>query len=185
MAFDSVKLEPGGASLKYRVIPGKIVVTLDKAYGPADLIAIRLKYTSTPTKGVYFVSAETGPSAVNHSAQIWSQGEAEEARHWFPSFDFPSDKATTEEYLTANKDEVVVGNGNLLGKEDNADGTVTWHYKMPIPHSTYLVSFVIGKYARIDDKYGDVPLGFYVYPGKEKTGTAAFRLLPRSCRIAG
>src|SRR5438132_8479625 len=33
MAFESVKLEPGGASLKYRVIPGKIVVTLDKAYG--------------------------------------------------------------------------------------------------------------------------------------------------------
>src|SRR6266404_4467070 len=58
MAFDSVKLEPGGTALKHRLIPGKIVVTLDKAYGPADLIGIRFKYTSAPTKGVYFVEAE-------------------------------------------------------------------------------------------------------------------------------
>lgn len=174
MAFESVRLEPGGIDLKYKTTPGKIVIALDKAYGPADIIAIRLKYTATPLKGVYFVAAESGTSSVNHSAQIWSQGEAEEARHWFPSFDFPSDKATTEEYITANKDETVVGNGEFLGKVETSEGKETWHYKMPVPHSTYLVSFVIGNYARVDDKYGDVPLGFYVYPGKENTARNAF-----------
>src|SRR5438046_632372 len=61
-----------------------------------------------------------------------------------------------------------------LGKPDNGNGTETWHYKMPVPHSTYLVSFVIGKYVRVEDKYGDVPLGFYVYPGKESVGKKAF-----------
>src|SRR5258708_1221317 len=45
MAFDSVKLEPAGTALKHHLIPGKIIITLDKAYGPADLIAIRFKYT--------------------------------------------------------------------------------------------------------------------------------------------
>ncbi len=174
LIFQSVKLDSSGADLQFKTVPGKVVVMLDKAYSPNDVIAIRFKYTATPKKGVYFRDAETGAKAVGHSSQIWSQGEAEEARYWFPSFDFPSDKATTEEYITADKDETVIGNGEFLGKEENADGKVTWHYKMPIPHSTYLVSFVIGKYSRVEDKYNDIPLGFYVYPGKEETAKKAF-----------
>lgn len=174
LKFQSVKLEPSGVDLQYKTMQGKVVVTLNKVYGPADLISIRFKYTATPKKGVYFREAELGSQSINHSTQIWSQGEAEEARHWFPSFDFPSDKAISEEYLTAEKGETVVGNGEFLGKTENADGSSVWHYKMPVPHSTYLVSFVIGKYSRVDDKYKEIPLGFYVYPGKEDTARKAF-----------
>ncbi|MBK7393445.1 MAG: M1 family metallopeptidase [Chloracidobacterium sp.] len=170
IVFDSVTLD--GKPAQFKTVDGKVVVTLDKGYGPSDLIALRFKYTASPKKGVYFVDAESGRS--DHSAQIWTQGEAEEARHWIPSYDFPSDKATTEEYLTVEKDETVIGNGELIGKEPNADGTVTWHYKMPVPHSTYLISFVIGKYVRVEDKHGDIPLGFYVYPGREETAKKAF-----------
>jgi aminopeptidase N len=170
IAFDSVTLD--GKSAQFKTVDGKVIVTLDKGYGPSDVIALQFKYTASPKKGVYFVDAESGRSA--HSAQIWTQGEAEEARHWIPSYDFPSDKATTEEYLTVEKDETVIGNGELIGKESNADGTVTWHYKMPVPHSTYLISFVIGKYVRVEDKHGDIPLGFYVYPGREETAKKAF-----------
>lgn len=174
LKFDSVKLDGTDSALQYRTTATKVVVTLDKPYSPDDTISIRFKYTTTaPAKGVYFVEAE-GESGNGHSSQIWSQGEAEEARYWFPSFDFPSDKATTEEYITAKKGEAVIGNGELLGRDDNSDGTTTWHYKMPVPHSTYLVSFAIGDYVRVDDKYGDIPLGFYVYPGKEATAKKAF-----------
>lgn len=167
--FESIKLEPSGIDLQYNVSLGKVSVTLDKTYGPDDVISIRFKYSATPKKGVYFVEADD-----EHSTQIWTQGEPDEARHWFPSFDFPSDKATTEQYITAEKDETVIGNGELLEKIDNADSTVTWHYKMPVPHSTYLVSFVIGKYVKIEDRYKQTPLGFYVYPGREKTAANAF-----------
>lgn len=173
LKFSSVALDPSGIDLKYRAANGKVSVTLDKSYGPDETVAVRFKYSAEPKKGVYFVNASNG-DGVKHSAQIWSQGEAEEARHWFPSFDFPSDKATTEQYITALAKETVIGNGQLIEKNNNADGTVTWHYKMPVPHSTYLVSFVIGEYVRIDDKHKDVPLGFYVYPGKEATGQRAF-----------
>ena len=118
MVFSSVTLEPAGTALKYTSTGKKVTITLDKAYAADDTISVRLKYTSTPKKGVYFVDAETGATTINHSAQIWSQGEANEAHHWFPSFDFPSDKATTEEYITADADETVVGNGEFLGKTE-------------------------------------------------------------------
>jgi len=169
LAFESVKLDPAGTDLQYKAAQGKVTVTLDKSYGPDDTISIRFKYSTKPVKGVYFRDERGG-----HSAQIWTQGEAEEARYWFPSFDFPSDKATTEEYITADKADTVIGNGELIEKTDAGNGKDTWHYKMPVPHSTYLVSFVIGKYAKVEDKYKDIPLGFYIYPGHEQTARNAY-----------
>lgn len=174
LAFESVSLEPAGLELKYKPVGGKVAVTLDKAYAVGELITIRFRYTASPKKGIYFVDELAGDNQPNHSSQIWTQGEPDEARHWFPAFDFPSDKATTEQYLTVTSGETVIGNGEFLGKTQTTDGTTTWHYKMPVPHSTYLVSFVIGKYAKIEDKYKEIPLGFYVYPGKEAVAKKAF-----------
>ena len=60
MAFESVKLDPAGADLKYRTTSDKIIVTLDHAYSPDDLISVRFKYSTQPKKGVYFVDAMNG-----------------------------------------------------------------------------------------------------------------------------
>jgi aminopeptidase N len=174
LAFESVKLEPSGTALQHKAAGGKVTVWLDRAYGPGDTVSVRFKYTASPKKGVYFVEADNESGGINHSEQIWTQGEPDEARHWFPSFDFPSDKATTEQYVTVEKGNTVIANGQLVDKIENANGTETWHYNMPVAHSTYLVSFVIGKYVKVEDKYKDIPLGFYVYPGKERTAVNAF-----------
>ena len=164
--FESVKLEPNGQELKYRTTDGKIYVNLDKKYSPEDLISLRFKYSAKPEKGVYFVEEVKKNGKVTFPAQIWTQGEAQEARYWFPSFDFPSDKATSEQFITAEKGETIIGNGELLETVQNADGTKTSHFKIDVPHSTYLTSFVIGTYAKVENKYGKIPLGFYVYPDK-------------------
>jgi aminopeptidase N len=169
LAIGSVALEPSSTPLQFRNTKRTVTVTLDKPYGPEDVVSVRFKYKAKPVKGIYFVDADSG-----HSAQIWTQGEPDEARHWFPSFDFPSDKATTEQIITADKDDTVVGNGELIAKTQNADGTQSWHYRMNVPHSTYLVSFVIGKYELVAERYKDVALGYYVYPGKEKTARNAY-----------
>ena len=172
--FSKVMLEPAGTLLRHTTIGDKVGVTLDKAYGPSDTISIRFVYTAKPKKGVYFVEPLVEGGQEQRSAQIWTQGEPDEARHWFPSFDFPSDKATTEQVLTTEKQFTIIANGELLSKKENADGTVTWHYKMPVPHSVYLVSFVIGKYAKVEEKYKEVPLGYYVYPGRESIAPRAY-----------
>lgn len=173
LSFDSVTLEPSGSMLAFKTLPGKVTVTLDRAYSTLDLITIRLRYSAKPKKGIYFVDAIEG-----RGAQIWTQGEADENRHWFPSFDFPGDKATSEQYITAEKGETVVGNGHLLERVEEGNGKETWHYKMPLPHATYLVSFVIGKYSKVEDKYGDIPLAYYIYPGREQTARNAYGRTP-------
>jgi aminopeptidase N len=174
LAFEKVISEPDNKELKFTTENEKVYVELGKAFAPGELISVRFAYTATPKKGIYFVDADIEDGKIARDAQIWTQGEPEEARHWFPSFDFPSDKATTEQFITVAKDETVIGNGELIKKTENADNTATFHYKMPVPHSTYLVSFIVGKFTKISENYKSVPLGFYVYPGKETIVAKAY-----------
>lgn len=174
LKFTSIVIEPSNARLKYLVKGEKVTVSLDKQYDKDDTISLRFKYTAVPKKGVYFVDEKKIDGKIINSAQIWTQGEADEAHHWFPSFDFPSDKATSEEIITADIGETVIGNGVLLDKKTNKDGTETHHFKMDVPHSTYLTSFIIGKYVRTEDKYGDILVNYYVYPGTESIVPVAF-----------
>jgi aminopeptidase N len=177
--YESVKLEPAGTALNYAQSGEKLTVNLDHAYNASDTISVRIKYSSSqPKKGVYFVSAGSG-----RPAQTWTQGESEEAHFWFPSYDFPDDKATTEQFIVAPKGEVAVANGDLVETIANADGTTTYHYKMPIPHSVYLTSFVVGNYARVEDKYNDIPLSYYMYPGSEASAHKFFGRTPEMIKV--
>ncbi|MCA1638328.1 MAG: M1 family metallopeptidase, partial [Acidobacteria bacterium] len=172
--FESVKLEPENKNLVFRTAGEKIFITLDKAYSPQDLINIRFKYSAKPKKGVYFIDELKEDGQIVRARQIWTQGEPNEAHHWFPSYDFPDDKATSEQFLTIGKNETAIANGELIETTENTNETKTVHYKMPIAHSTYLTSFVIGTYSKVSDSYKNIPLGFYIYPGKEAVAQKAF-----------
>ncbi len=168
LVFENIRSESSGKVLTFAQAKGKIKIALDKSYNPNELISVRFKYSITnPKKGIYFVNAVKKRGKIVRASQIWTQGESEETRYWIPSFDFPDDKATTEQFITVRKSETVIANGELLEKIANTDGTNTFHYKMPIPHSLYLTSFIVGTYEKVTDKYKDIPLGFYVYPGQK------------------
>lgn len=174
LKYGSVRLEPGNIELVSQTKVEKIIVNLDKEYSPKDLIKIRLIYSTKPKKGVYFVDESRKSGKVTRASQVWTQGQIAETRHWFPSYDFPDDKATTEQFITVENGETAIGNGEFKEITDNSNGTSTFHYYMPIPHSTYLTSFVIGTYERFDDYYGQIPLGFYVYPDRTEIVQRAF-----------
>lgn len=174
--FSSIKLENASADLRFSIANGQVNVKLDRPYKPGETISIRFKYTiRDPKKGIYFIAASTPEDkTLKHPAQIWTQNEPEDARYWFPSFDFPSDKATSEEFITAPKGELAVGNGRLVDTKANPDGTTLYHYRMDVPHSTYLTSFVVGDFARLTEKHNDVPLAFYAYKDRQKVAGQAF-----------
>lgn len=174
LKFESVKLEAENKDLTYRQANSKIIISLDKPYQKGKEIAVRFKYSAKPLKGVYFVDAIVEKGKTVRPAQVWTQGEPEEARHWFPAYDFPDDKATSEQFITVEKNETAIGNGELIKTTKNPNGTTTFHFKMPVPHSTYLTSFVVGNYVKISDRYKNIPLGFYVYPGVENVVPLAY-----------
>ena len=164
LKFQSVALESENKDLTYKIVGEKVFVALDKAYSTADSISVRFKYsTARPKKGVYFIDAVKSGGETTRDAQIWSQGEAEEAHFWFPCYDFPDDKATSEEFITVDAGETAIGNGELVETFDGGGGKKTFHYEMTVPHSSYLTSFVVGRYAQYLDVYKSIPLGFYIY----------------------
>lgn len=174
LKFESIKLESQNKKLDYKTEGEKVFITLDKGYSPDDLITIRAKYSTQPKKGVYFIDALEKNGKIIRAAQVWTQGEAEESHYWFPCYDFPDDKATSEEFITAENGETAIGNGELVETLNNSDGTRTFHYKMPVPHSSYLTSFVVGKYVKVTDKYKNIPLGYYLYPEKKSLAQTAY-----------
>src|SRR3954468_10989544 len=182
MKVEAVTLADSNAALQFTQPPDKLSITLDRAYEPAESINVRIHYRATPQKGLYFIQ-QARNSSLAKPAQIWSQGEPEENHYWFPCYDFPDDKSTSEQFITTNADEIAISNGALVETINNPDGTHTFHWKMDEPHSSYLISMVVGNYAKLDDTYKNIPVEYYTYKGTEAEARNAFAKTPEMMRV--
>jgi aminopeptidase N len=182
MKVEAVTLADSNAALQFTQPPDKLSITLDRAYEPAESINVRIHYRATPQKGLYFIQ-QARNSSLAKPAQIWSQGEPEENHYWFPCYDFPDDKSTSEQFITTNADEIAISNGTLVETINNPDGTHTFHWKMDEPHSSYLISLVVGNYAKLDDTYKNIPVEYYTYKGTEQEARSAFAKTPEMMRL--
>ncbi len=110
-------------------------------------------------RGLTYIS----PDGLAHRPrQIWSQGEDMDNHFWFPTYDFPNDKASWELVATVDKGDVAVSNGRLVSDvARGATHTMTW--REDLPSATYLVSLVVGPFAKIHDDWKGVPVDYYVY----------------------
>ena len=139
---------------------GKLSVTLDRAYGLGDKVELAIEYAGSPERGLYFVMPETPYPEKRLS--FWTQGESEETREWLPCYDYPNERATSEMIITAEKPLFVLSNGLLVETRDNAGNTTTYHWKMTVPHVSYLISLAASDFAVYHDRTGDLPVDYYV-----------------------
>jgi aminopeptidase N len=169
-----VRLAPGGLDLSFAVEPTaqRLDVRLPHAFGPADQIEVAIDYSAAPRAGLYF----SGPDAAypNRPRQMFSDGEPELNRYWFPSWDEPDERASTELLATVERPYQAISNGRLEAVVERADGRRTFHWRMEQPHAMYLTSVVIGEFARTEDHWQGVPLEFYVPPQLASQSAAAF-----------
>jgi aminopeptidase N len=178
MSIKSVTLA-GGAPLKFDYRDNeKLFVSLDRAYAPANTIAITIGYSATPKKGLTFIlPTESDPS---RPRQIWSQGEARTNHYWFPCYDYPNDKATSELIATVEDNYRVVSNGVLVSSTPEPKKKMkTWHWRMAQPFSSYLVSIIVGEYAEVAGQFKGKPVISYVYPDQVENGRLSLGKLPQ------
>lgn len=100
------------------------------------------------------------------------------ARHWFPGYDHPQDRATHETIITTQEDHQVLANGILKSVVANGDGTITYHWSQEQAHPTYLYNFVSGVYSIIKDNYQGIPVNYWVYPKDEDKALRSFHRTP-------
>ena len=160
LRVDSVFLA-SGVPLAARSADGEITVTLDRPYGAIDTLTFTIVYSARPRLGVYFIKPDAGYP--DKPAQIWTQGEMEDSRHWFPCYDAPNEFYTTEMRITVRAGQTAVSNGKLVGTvEDASSETVTYHWRTDEPHVTYLTSFAVGRFTKLSNEWNGIPIEYYV-----------------------
>jgi aminopeptidase N len=140
---------------------------------------VAVEYSASPTHGAYFIHPDD--KYPDKPVQVWTQCEAEAARYWYPCYDHPNDKSPSEMVITVPDGFQVISNGRLIS-QDSAEGWTTYHWHESAPHSTYLNSFVVGKFVQIDDDTGKVPLQYYVPEQKQKDAMRYFGQTPEMIR---
>jgi len=119
----------------------------------------------------------------NKPRQIWSQGETEFNRYWFPSYDSPNDFRTTDIHVTVAKPFFVVSNGKLVETKENADNTRTFFWKMDQPYSNYLTSIVVSETTPVVQDFEGIPVYNYGYPNETKEVAATTKNLPATMKF--
>jgi aminopeptidase N len=162
----------GAQVAEHQVTADKLIITFAKAIAPDAEATIIVTYSAQPDHGLYFRTPEMGYKAGD--TQVWSQGEAEEHRFWFPSHDYPNERFTSEVICHVPKGMQVISNGTLQSEKPGGDGLVAFHWLQDKPHVNYLIAMAAGYFHRLDDKAGTLPLALLVPPSHTAQAANAF-----------
>jgi aminopeptidase N len=128
-------------------------------------IVIEVQYrVEKPQRGLYFI----GPSAdyPQKPIQVWTQGEDEDSRYWFPCFDYPGQLATSEIRVRVPKQYLAISNGELVSTETVGEDKI-YHWLQKEVHPSYLMTLAVGDFAELRDEWQGKPVTYYVEKGRE------------------
>jgi aminopeptidase N len=171
LSIAEVKAE-GAKVAEHEVTNDKLIVSFASPVAPDSEVTLTVRHSAQPEHGLYFRTPEMGYKAGD--TQVWSQGEAEEHRFWFPSYDYPNERFTSEVICHVPKGMTVVSNGTLQSEKPGKDGLVAFHWLQDKPHVNYLIAMAAGYFHKLEDKAGKLPLAMLVPPSHEKQAANAF-----------
>ncbi len=150
-------------------------IDLDKTYSNKENYTIYIDYTSKPNdlkeeqggsaaitshKGLFFINPDGKDKT--KPRQIWTQGETEDNSCWFPTIDKPNQRQTEEIYMTVEKTEKTLSNGDMVSSVENKDNTRTDHWVMKPGIPPYLVMMAVGPFSIIHDKWRGKNVDYYI-----------------------
>ena len=128
-------------------------------------IKIAIAYgVEQPQRGLYFITPDQHYPL--KPTQVWTQGEDEDSRFWFPCFDYPGQLATSEIRVKVPKSLLAISNGELISTTEAGDDKI-YHWLQQQVHPTYLMTLAVGDFAEIQDQWQGKPVTYYVEKGRE------------------
>jgi aminopeptidase N len=143
--------------------------------GKRLLIAIAYSVTK-PQRGIYFIQPDK--HYPNKPTQVWTQGEDEDSRFWFPCFDYPGQLSTSEIRVRVPNPLVAISNGELIDTTEDGDDKI-YHWSQQQVHPTYLMTLAVGDFAEIRDEWKGKPVTYYVEKGREEDAKRSMGKTPR------
>jgi len=143
----------------------QLQVRLKQATTAGEPIVVAIAYrVEHPQRGLYFIAPDE--YYPNKPTQVWTQGEDEDSRFWFPCFDYPGQLATSEIRVRVPKRFMAISNGELIKTEADGDDKI-YHWLQQQVHPTYLMTLAVGDFAEIRDEWQGKPVTYYVEKGRE------------------
>ncbi|MGD1932886.1 MAG: M1 family aminopeptidase [Leptolyngbyaceae cyanobacterium] len=127
-------------------------------------IDIAIAYRSdNPQRGLYFVAPTTHEP--DKPTQVWTQGEDEDSRYWFPCFDYPGQLATSEIRVRVPHPYQAISNGELVETQEE-DNSKIFHWVQKEVHPSYLMTLAVGDFDEIRDEWDGIPVTYYAQKGR-------------------
>ena len=182
-----------GVGTGYAVEPGRLVVTPSAPLRLGESYEFVVDYIAHPTrgagqgslgdggKGLYFIDP-TGADPYRPT-QIWTQGQTESNRRWFPTWDYPNDRMAFEVSLTVPDSMRTAANGTLAEQTDLGNGMRRDRWALAGDLPAYLASVVVGDFATVRDSVVStsgavIPLEYLVEYDYEDEAEAIFGETP-------
>jgi aminopeptidase N len=129
-----------------------------------------------PQRGLYFIAPDE--DYPNKPVQVWTQGEDEDSRFWFPCFDYPGQLATSEIRVRVPSAFVAISNGELRSVITDED-TKIYHWFQPQVHPTYLMTLAVGEFTEFQDEWNGKPVTYYVEKNRTDDALRSMGKTPR------
>jgi aminopeptidase N len=172
MTVSSVTLD--GAPLKYTHAENRVRISLSAAARPSREASFTVAYRGVPAGGLRII-----PN-IHGERTMFSENWPDNARHWLPMIDHPSDKATGEFVVTAPAHYQVVANGLLIEELDLGNGLRRTHWKQSVPIASWLYAIGVARFAvHHAGVVKGVPLQTWVFPQDRERGYALFERTSR------
>ncbi|MGA7933182.1 MAG: M1 family metallopeptidase [Kovacikia sp.] len=152
-------------------------VQLKQATVAGQPVELAIAYSvEKPQRGIYFISPDQ--HYPDKPTQVWTQGEDEDSRFWFPCFDYPGQLTTSEIRVRVPKAFMALSNGELIKTEVDGEYKI-YHWHQKEVHPTYLMTLAVGDFAELRDEWNGKPVTYYVERGKEKEARLSMGKTPR------
>jgi aminopeptidase N len=155
----------------------QLIVRLNQPTVAGQPIELAIAYAvEHPQRGIYFITPDQ--HYPDRPVQVWTQGEDEDSRFWFPCFDYPGQLASSEMRIEVPANFLVISNGELINTAVNGDRKV-YHWLQKQVHPTYLMTLAIGDFAELKDDWQGKPVTYYVEKGQEQAARLSMGKTPQ------
>jgi aminopeptidase N len=130
-----------GAAAKFEHADDRLRIALVPSPKAGEQRSFAVAYRGVPSAGLRIGKNRHGERT------YFSDNWPDHARRWLPTVDHPSDKATSEFFVTAPARYQVISNGLMQEETDLGDGRRLTHWKQSVPIAPWLNALGVAQFA--------------------------------------
>ena len=163
MVIDAINVD--NTPVVYTHQNDEVIISLPKSSTANETIVFTITYHGIPFDGLRIGATMFGDRS------FFNENWPNRARHWLPTMDHPSDKATSEFIVTAPTHYKVISNGLLMEESAMGNNTKLTHWKQSVPVSCWLFVLGVADFAvKYVDQFNGKSIETWVYAKNREAG---------------